>query len=190
MKIRNQQNKLTYWQGPALQITSYKCYPTKHQQVSVLLIETVVQCFLQSLDQDQRAAWWKASKESRRLTTIFWTSLPWWSAFTFSFSRTTLRQIQRHWHWKHTPYHEWVFRDWMHLVFPLVIGVMLRTHQYTARFYGSRYHKIFLCEFKIFFVFQFIFYKWVFVAMSNIWIEPISVVHWVNKYFADILLFH
>ena len=86
----------------------------------------------------------------------------------------------------------WVSVSWLNALvfFPLVIGVMLRTHQYTARFYGSRYHKIFLCEFKIFFVFQFIFYKWVFVAMSNIWIEPISVVHWVNKDFEDILLFH
>ena len=90
-----QQNGLTFWQGPALPTLSYKRYPPKHQHVSLLIIETAVQCFSQSFRQDQRAARWKASKESRRLTAIFWTSLPWWSAFTFSFSRTTQRQIQR-----------------------------------------------------------------------------------------------
>ena len=43
--------------------------------------------------------------------------------------------------------------------------------------------KIFVCEFNISSVFQFIFFKWVYIAISNIWIEPISVVHWTNKDF-------
>ena len=38
-------------------------------------------------------------------------------------------------------------------------------------------------------VFQCIFFKWVYIAISNIWIEPISVVHWTNKDFGRYIAF-